>query len=91
MKNKMLGDRPSVLRIGAGLGVGKPGIRRAGKGGLADESAVDAECQDFRAQRGLGIGKAGDVESGGELMCAVPEARDGEHVADSLQAAAALM
>jgi len=84
-------NRPGILCIGASLGVGKPGIRQAGKSRLPYQSSIRAERLDFRALSGLRKDQRRDVEAGGELMRSVPMARRGGHARDGLQASAALM
>lgn len=92
------------MQVGAGLRVGELGIGEAGEGGLADETAglegggarrhvvcERLEGLDFAAVGGEKIGEARDVETGGELMRAMPVARCGDDVGDGLQALAALM
>src|SRR6266852_1485206 len=74
LEDEALGNRPGVLRVGTGLGIGKAEIRKTGKSGLANESSVGAECLDFRASGRLRIDHAGDVGARSKLMGSVPMA-----------------
>src|SRR5712692_9516782 len=91
LEDEAFRDCPGVLRIGTGLGVGKAGIRKTGKRGLANESSVGAECLDFGALGGLRIEHTGEVGPRSELMGSVPMARGRSDACDGLQAASALM
>src|SRR5260370_14439784 len=91
LEDEAFGDRPRVLRVGTGLGVGKAVIRKSGKIGLANESSVGAECLDFHALGGLRIKYAGDVGARSNLVGSVPMAPGSADAADGVQAASAVM
>jgi len=90
-KNKMLGDRPGVLRVGAGLSVGKPWVCRAGKRACRRRGTPGFRCAALIGKFVNPRAEAADVEAEGELMRAMPMTGGGDHVAESLQTAPTLM
>lgn len=104
LQDEILRGRPSVLHVGACLGVRNVRICGTGKSGEADEATglkrggagrgvggQDIESLDFAAVSEERVGEVGYVGADGELMSAMPVARRGDHLGESLEAAAALI